>query len=100
MNKEETKQAILVMQAFVDGKEIEVMQLKRLGRYYVTGHPTWDWSEYDYRIKPEPRVFYIAENIDGTFEDIQEGDIWPGGLVVTKHPEKYKKTIKLVEVLE
>ena len=58
MNIEETKEAIKVMQAFVDGKEIEL--IFREGRdtweYCVSPlGPGFDWSEFKYRIaEPEP----------------------------------------------
>ena len=50
MNIEETKEAIRVMQAYVDGKEVEF----KWGSmdWNSTDKPEWNWSAYDYRIKP------------------------------------------------
>ena len=50
MNIEQTKEAIRVMQAFVDGKEVEF----KWGSmdWNSTDKPEWNWSAYDYRIKP------------------------------------------------
>ena len=62
MNREDTKQAIEVMQAYVDGAEIEaqfldngnwVKETKDLG-------PTWNFGACSYRIKPKPREFWIC----------------------------------------
>jgi hypothetical protein len=52
MNIEETKEAIKVMQAFVDGKEVEALSPgKKWGR---TPGPRWNWDGTEYRIKPTP----------------------------------------------
>ena len=55
MNREETKKAIAVMQAYVDGKQIEAAQE---GYQYTLQEgcdsPLWDWSSYRYRVMPEP----------------------------------------------
>ena len=54
MNREETKQAIAIMQAFVDGKEIEYSD----GTVWESGFsPSWNWYGTKYRIKPKPREF-------------------------------------------
>jgi len=52
MNREQTIEAIRVMQAFVDGKEVEF----KWGSmdWNSTDKPEWNWSAYDYRIKPTP----------------------------------------------
>ena len=52
------KEHIEVMQAFIDGKEIEFKQDSHKGIWKQTTTPTWDFCEYKYRIKPsEPEVF-------------------------------------------
>jgi hypothetical protein len=51
MNIEQTKEAIKVMQAFVDGKEVEV-QLP--AGNWETMAPNWNWRDTEYRIKPTP----------------------------------------------
>jgi len=54
MNKEQTSEAITVMQAYVDGAEIEI------GPEWATvKEPTWTWTYSEYRIKPGPREFWI-----------------------------------------
>jgi hypothetical protein len=60
MNKEQTIEAIRVMQAFVDGKEVE---FKLLSREYLSNNewrtmakPAWDFDRYTYRIKPTAKL--------------------------------------------
>jgi hypothetical protein len=49
MNIEETKEAIRVMQAFVDGKDLEV--LGPVGKWEPVHFPRWGWDDTKYRIK-------------------------------------------------
>ncbi len=64
MNIEETKKAIAVMQAFVDGKKIE-----RQGGYAIKD-PEWNWTDNDYTIVPERIVGWAVVGEDGVFESI------------------------------
>ena len=50
MNIEQTIEAIRVMQAYVDGKEVELKWMSK--DWNSTDKPEWNWSAYDYRIKP------------------------------------------------
>ena len=50
MNIEETKEAIHVMQAFVDGTDLEV--LCPVGKCEPVHFPRWGWDDTKYRIKP------------------------------------------------
>ena len=62
MNREETKKAIEVMQAYVDGKDLEHKSPygKKWIQLSVNGHLSWDWATNKYRIKPqEPREFWV-----------------------------------------
>jgi hypothetical protein len=49
MNREQTIEAIRVMQAFVDGKEVQVLFA---GKWQTSHIPNWDWILQEYRIKP------------------------------------------------
>jgi hypothetical protein len=49
MNIEETKEAIRIMQAWVDGKEIQTIYA---GVWRLASTPRWDWDDTEYRIKP------------------------------------------------
>ena len=56
-----TKEKIEVMEAFIDGKEIEfkLKQDSYKGIWKQTITPIWDFCEYKYRIKPsEPEYVY------------------------------------------
>lgn len=61
MTKEETKQRIAVMQAYVDGKQIQVYDTS-IGKWFDTDAPSWITSRL-FRIKPVPshRPFRNAE---------------------------------------
>ena len=50
MNRKETERAIAVMQAYVDGKQIEATGQEGCDS------PLWDWSKYSYQVKPEPNM--------------------------------------------
>ena len=50
MTREQTIEAIRVMQAYVDGKEVEFKWASM--DWNSTDKPEWNWSAYDYRIKP------------------------------------------------
>jgi hypothetical protein len=52
MNIEETKECIRVMQAYVDGKEIESLCDEVIWERVV--NPIWSWNTRQYRIKPTP----------------------------------------------
>ncbi len=64
MNREATIEAIKVMQAEVDGNDIEMYRLAQgFSDENIQWYPHqggWNWSEYGFRIKPkEPREFWI-----------------------------------------
>ena len=48
------KQMIEVMQAYEDGKKIEVKAKRVDDNWSWTPYPSWNWAACDYRIKPEP----------------------------------------------
>ena len=50
MTREQTIEAIRIMQAYVDGKEVEFKWMSK--DWNSTDKPEWNWSAYDYRIKP------------------------------------------------
>ena len=54
MNIEQTIEAIRVMQAYVDGKEVEVKGVLTGSVWMPAGVPYWNWQMIDYRIKPTP----------------------------------------------
>jgi hypothetical protein len=56
-----TKEQIEVMQAFVDGKEIE-MKTKMSNYWSLIIEPHWDWDHVDYRVKEEKEIEKLSEN--------------------------------------
>ncbi len=58
-----TKEMIEVMQAFEAGKEIEFYSDTSHDWVYISIKPIWNWGEFDYRIKPQPKY------VPFTFED-------------------------------
>ena len=59
--KEETKRMIEVMQAFVDGEEIEYTDRDNRTPWRTSAHvdyPAWNWGSRDYRVKPKPRELF------------------------------------------
>ena len=57
MNREDTKKAIEVMQAYVDGAEIELVNVVT-NTWATIENPTWIGDGY--RIKPKPREFWVS----------------------------------------
>lgn len=51
MTKEETEKRIEVMQAYVDGKEIQVI-CRDMKTWEDVVDPNWEWGHLDYRVKP------------------------------------------------
>ena len=49
MTREQTIEAIRIMQAFLDGKEVEYLSD---GRWEKAMTPSWNWLYTQYRIKP------------------------------------------------
>lgn len=86
MTKEETKERIAVMQAYVDGKEIEFYNGTN-GKWETLSDVLWCSNE-KYRVKPTPkyRPFESAEECweemfkhepFGWLKDINNGDYFP-----------------------
>ena len=65
-----TEEMIKVMQAYEDGKTIEVRCLELFDRedtYSYASSPAWNWLSYEYRVKPvKLQPVYAIYNDDGT----------------------------------
>ena len=53
MTREQTIEAIRVMQAYVDGKELQTMYG---GVWCPINMPRWNWDNTEYRIKPAAKL--------------------------------------------
>lgn len=98
-----TEEKIEVMQAYADGKKIEfkTMRFAADGWATLVAPPVWNWVEYNYRIKQEPREFVVAYREDnGKLIGIAES----ASRLITVSPTDVKlgmiKTMKVREVLE
>lgn len=54
MTKEDIAECIKVMQAYVEGKQIQYVDSETEDWADIES-PIWNWDTYDYRIKPEPK---------------------------------------------
>jgi hypothetical protein len=54
MTKEQTRDAIKVMQAWCDGKQIERRSFRLTPWMTLLAEPAWNFIQSEYRIKPEP----------------------------------------------
>ena len=70
--KKETEKMIAVMQAYVDGAQIEVREANSkhwgLSWSHSQGLNVWNWSSYRYRVKEQPKE---PEYVPFTFEDAE-----------------------------
>jgi hypothetical protein len=65
MNKEDTKKLIEVMQAYVDGADIECSELNSSDWHVPAAH-VWNWSSLAYRVALKPAIdVYI--DVDVTY---------------------------------
>ncbi len=62
-----TKEKIAVMQAWLDGKTIQLLTLAKHAWTDVSREPRWDWSECSYRIKPKEKT-----SIPATQEELKD----------------------------
>lgn len=82
------KKHIEVMQAFIDGKEIEFKQICNNDHYRKVSTPDWDFVNYAYRIKPsEPVVFIypIYKRLKATTETIVKFTSLDSGIYLSTH---------------
>lgn len=62
MNREQTLQAIKVMQHYADGGEVEARMRSERGAWgslFMDG-PRWDWDSAEYRIQPKPLECWVV----------------------------------------
>lgn len=61
-----TAEKIAVMQAFEDGKLIQVWDCGWWVDCEPTYKPSWNWIKEKWRIKPTPKIIYVNEYDDGS----------------------------------
>lgn len=65
--REQARHQIAVMQAWVDGKEVQISE-KDLDVWEDHADPSFNWGDYDYRVKPEeqkPRDLWVNKFCNG-----------------------------------
>lgn len=91
MDRKETAERIEIMQAFVDGKQIEFKDC--MGRWWEAKNPLWNWdSERKYRIKPKPKYRPFA-NIEECWQEMQKHN--PFGWIKYKTDNVYSFFVKV-----
>lgn len=85
MTRKETKQCIAVMQAYADGKQLELFD-KYKNEWVDVVDPTWNWYESEYRIKPtlSYRPFH---NVEECWKEMQKHR--PFGIMSSKNSKDY-----------
>lgn len=66
MNREETKEAIAVMQHYADGGDVESVSLRGNKIYQAASNPCWDWAAGPYRIKRRSGECWAEVNSDSS----------------------------------
>lgn len=85
MTRKETKQCIAVMQAYADGKQLELFD-KYKNEWVDVVDLTWNWYESEYRIKPtlSYRPFH---NVEECWKEMQKHR--PFGIMSSKNSKDY-----------
>ena len=101
MNREETLEAIKVMQHYADGGEVEarLIDQKHFGEEAWTHHdnPWWVWPDFDYRIKKATKKIKLeAWLVDGVLQWHREDKM----VVGANHSKRIPSEDKWVEVEE
>lgn len=84
MTEEETKKLIKLMQAYVDGEQIECAFLSDNAKWHPANAPSWNWSTFKYRIKPQPK-YRPFNNTKECFMEMQKHK--PFGWITDNEPQ-------------
>ena len=92
MDRKETAERIKIMQAFVDGKQIEFKDC--MGRWCEAKNPLWNWdSEGKYRIKPEPK-YHPFKDAEECWQEMQKHQ--PFGWIKGKEGEHHSLITSII----
>ena len=105
MTREETLEAIKVMQHYADGGEVECAERRGFsqGVWCDEYSSTWDWITYNYRIKKTTKKIKLeAWLVEGELRLIAEGEspVWAIGIPARNEPYRVPSEDKWVEVEE
>jgi hypothetical protein len=91
------QEKIAVMQAFAEGKEIEVQNRGgALRNWRACEKPAWNWPICNYRVKKEPMVVYV--NVYPTH--CGPAHLEYSEAIKAKNPHSAGVTKKFIEVIE
>jgi len=84
-----TEYKIEVMQAYLDGRPIEIKFKPNFGSNWedLKCDPHWDWNNYDYRVKEEQWINIYKYN-DG--EELVGSHIFPSKMLAEEYAESHK----------
>lgn len=70
MERDEVARRVEIMQAWLDGKQIEVLNDSTSQEWLPIDNPSWSWNAWDYRIKPTSVNYAteIAEIVEATYQ--------------------------------
>ena len=91
MTKEETAECIKVMQAYVEGKQIQYADAETEDWIDIESSE-WDWDNYDYRIKPGPSYRPFA-NVEECWQEMLKHQ--PFGIMSSKNRKDYMSFMSL-----
>lgn len=64
MNQEKAKLLLPVIQGLAEGKTVQFLGVN--GTWIDHDNPAFNYEPNRYRLKPEPRIFYVILRADGT----------------------------------
>jgi hypothetical protein len=74
MDKQQTQEAIKIMQAYIDGEYVEYT--RNTNTWRICEYPVWDWSHYNYRIaKPKPVKLAVDMTLRRSFNAVLDIEI-------------------------
>lgn len=73
MNRQQAKDILPILQAFAEGKTIEVRSNSKYnpGEWIETTNPSFDIKSHEYRIKPEPK-YRPFSNAEECWQEMQK----------------------------
>lgn len=87
----EIEEMIAIMEAAKEGKKIQIRDVGSFDWFDIDTLPIWNWREYDYRVKPEPKV-RPYENAKEFLDAMKEH-----GPFITRDDEVYKMALTVFD---
>lgn len=96
MNRQQAKELLPIIQAFAEGKTIEIRSNSKYnpGEWIETATPTFDIKSHEYRIKPEPKYRSFA-NAEECWQEMKKHE--PFGWVKYKEEKENYHILKITD---